>query len=404
MTERSFNSYFSMASRLIRSGQVRSDVLSAVPSFPQMMVVTTLPDHFAVELVGGDRFFRPLKTVRRKLDNPDIYFGQFNFSSDKSFGVRFTDSPNAKIDDAPLINLVHLAIVPSAAQQEMSRRFPQVLQQYATTIILASDDLTASLTFAGQGRVAVNDALLANTYDGVTRIRHVQLAVIVPKRSLAKDYESYLNRLLQIGNGHELLGARLLSAGKADVIFKASQFANIYLMNDLHETSIGFFIEQNREILLAALGALKLESEPYLPWLVPAPGLGDDTAINPDLFVQRPDGYWDVYELKLPLLNRKDITTGERKRRRFVASIEDGIAQLAHYREFLSVPEHEALALAKYGVKFKNPCFTVIVGNYENVDTEKVREAKRRFPEVEIVDYDSLLQLYLINKGALVAK
>lgn len=29
--------------------------------------------------------------------------------------------------------------------------------------------------------------------------------------------------------------------------------------------------------------------------------------------VKRSDGYWDVSDLKLPLLDRRDITTGKRR-------------------------------------------------------------------------------------------
>jgi hypothetical protein len=41
------------------------------------------------------------------------------------------------------------------------------------------------------------------------------------------------------------------------------------------------------------------------------------------------------------------------------------------------------------------------VGNYENIDEEKVAEARRRFPSIELIDYDSLLQLYLLSAGVL---
>ena len=171
-------------------------------------------------------------------------------------------------------------------------------------------------------------------------------------------------------------------------------------MNSLHETSIGSFIDQHREILLSALEAQQLVSEPYLPWLVPSPD-PDEVAINPDLFIQRSDGYWDIYDLKLALLNRKSLTTGSRNRRRFVYSVEDGIAQLAHYREFLAIPTHAALAQQKYGATFSNPRYVLVVGNYENVNEVEIADARRRFPDLELIDYDSLLQLYLMHENAL---
>lgn len=293
------------------------------------------------------------------------------------------------------------AVVPHAAIEEIDRRFPKVLRQYQTTLSIVGDDPGGSLTFTGQGRITIQNVLLANTYEGVTRLRHVQFATVIPRRSPANDYQAYLNKLLHIATGHRLVAARHLTAGKAEIIFKASQFANMYLMSGLHETSIGFFIDQHREILLSAFKASQLISEPHLPWLVPSNDPKEDKPINPDLFVQRSDGYWDICELKLPLLDSKDVTVGQRSRRTFISPIEKGMAQLVHYRDFLSIPEHSAFASKKYGVEFNNPRLTLIFGNHENVNPDKFREARRRFPDIEVIDYDSVLQLYLINNNAL---
>src|ERR1039457_2859781 len=234
----------------------------------------------------------------------------------------------------------------------------------------------------------------------MVRIRHIRLALIVPKNMSSKSYRSYLDELLPRSNNSELAAVQLIPGGKDEIAINAAQFANIFLMNSLDETSIGSFIDQHRDILLSALEAQRLASEPYLPWMGRSQD-PEEKAVNPDLFVQRKDGYCDAYDLKLALLNRKKLTTGKRNRRRFITTIEDGIAQLAHYRDFLSIPEHAALAKEKYNVTFKNPRFILIVGSYENVDAEKVADAKRRFANLELIDYDSLLQLYLIHEDAL---
>jgi hypothetical protein len=95
------------------------------------------------------------------------------------------------------------------------------------------------------------------------------------------------------------------------------------------------------------------------------------------------------------------VTVGRRRRRRFVQSIEDGIAQLAHYREFFEIAEHQEKVFEKYGVRFKEPVYGLIVGNYENINQAKIQEASRRLEKFEIIDYDLLLQLYLAGKGLL---
>jgi hypothetical protein len=60
-----------------------------------------------------------------------------------------------------------------------------------------------------------------------------------------------------------------------------------------------------------------------------------------------------------------------------------------------------ALAKHKYGVTFDNPRFILVVGNYENADAQKISEARRRFPDFEIIDYDTIVQLYLMHQNIL---
>ena len=356
-----------------------------------MMIVTTLPNHFAVELVGGRQASRKLKVVKRKLENPDIYFGQFDYPADAQPVIMSRGG-----------GIAFMAIITAAARQELDRRFPGIADKYLSTLISVAPDAGPALNFSSDANyVCVHNALLANALEGMVRIRHIRYALLVAKDTGPDEYRSYLEKELSVSNGSGLIAAELIPGGKTETVLRAAQFANIFLMNQLHETSIGSFIDQHREILLSALKGQSLISEPYLPWIASSPD-PDELAVNPDLFVQRPDGYWDVYDLKLALLNRKYLTTGKRTRRRFVTTtIEDGIAQLAHYRDFLSIPEHAALAKEKYGVTFDRPRFVLVVGNYENANMERIADARRRFPDLELIDYDSLLQLYLMNESAL---
>jgi hypothetical protein len=354
-----------------------------------MMIVTTLPDHFAVELVGGRRANRELKVVKRKLDDPGIYFGQFSYPSDAKAAV-LTEGGG----------IGYMAVITFSAQQELNRRFPAIADQYPSRLNYVGKEIGPALKFTATANfVRVDDVLLANALNGMVRIRHIRYALLITKETRVEDYRSYLDRILATSNDSKPVAMQFISGGKAETILRAAQFANIFLMNRLHETSIGTFIDQHREILLSALEAQQLVSEPYLAWVTPSPD-PSELAINPDLFVQRADGYWDVYDLKLALLNRRDLTTGRRNRKRFVTTIEDGIAQLAHYRDFLSIQEHTALAKEKYNVTFSDPRFVLVVGNYENVDAEKIADARRRFPDLELIDYDSLLQLYLMHQDA----
>jgi hypothetical protein len=99
--------------------------------------------------------------------------------------------------------------------------------------------------------------------------------------------------------------------------------------------------------------------------------------------------------LKLPLLAKPNITKGGRSRRRFIDSVEEGVAQLAHYADYFSHEDNKRYAFERYGITVNNPLLGLIVGNEENVTKAQVDEACRRLRSFELIDYDTLLQLYI---------
>ena len=129
-----------------------------------------------------------------------------------------------------------------------------------------------------------------------------------------------------------------------------------------------------------------------------------EPAINPDCILLHADGSFDICDLKLPLLNRTSLTKGERNRRRFVDSVEEGIAQLAHYKDYFADEINAAKAAKLYGIRRTgSPRMVLIVGNEENFDSSKVKEASRRLQPFELMSYDTVLQLYLASSGYSIA-
>jgi hypothetical protein len=118
-------------------------------------------------------------------------------------------------------------------------------------------------------------------------------------------------------------------------------------------------------------------------------------AINPDLLVEREDGDFDIYDLKTALLLNRSIAIAKRPRRRFIQVIEDGIAQLAHYRSYFQYEQNRAVALAKYGATVRDPRLVLVAGTASNADPQEVEEALRRFGDVKILTYDALMQAFL---------
>ena len=95
-------------------------------------------------------------------------------------------------------------------------------------------------------------------------------------------------------------------------------------------------------------------------------------------------------------------TKGGHSRRRFIDYVGEGIAQLANYKQYFSYPANANYAKGKYGVETNSPQLILIIGNYENVDIQEIKEASRHMRDnYTIIDWDSLNVAYLagIKKG-----
>ncbi len=343
-----------------------------------------------MELIGGRRRQKDLKVLKHAAEDAEIYFGQFAREVDAECLIKM-DCENS--------SLKGFALVMPQSRTELERRFPGVASLYSTIFQHSGPDDALPLGFGPDTNyVCIENCLLINTLHSAVRIRNVQVAVIIQSDVQEKDYLAYLRDHFRMAPGREISGVQMLPGDQAEKLQLVAQFANIYLMNGLREVSIGQFLDQHSDIITTALDAHAIITEPHLTWQTASPD-PDETAINPDLFVIRKDGSCDVFDLKLPLLNRKRLTKGERRRRRFVDAVDEGIAQLAHYREFLDIPENRKFSEAKYGVTFSNPRYGLIVGNYENLLAEEVKEASRRLGDFVLIDYDTLLQLYIGRLG-----
>ena len=86
---------------------------------------------------------------------------------------------------------------------------------------------------------------------------------------------------------------------------------------------------------------------------------------------------------------------GGRKRRRFIDYVEEGVAQLANYEEYFTYPKNAEDAKEKYSVEVNKPKLVLVVGSWENSSQEEVTQALRRYPSVEIIDYDTFCHQFI---------
>jgi hypothetical protein len=218
--------------------------------------------------------------------------------------------------------------------------------------------------------------------------------VAVPRDIEAQELSGVLRELAG-DDPNYLPGVQIVEQGQQESIVQAGQFANLYLQG-LQEATLTQFIEDHFDIIKYALDADQIFFQLNLPWREGNPDPTEE-AIQPDIIMRRKDGTWFIIDFKLPLLTKASVTTGGHRRRRFIHTIADGIAQLHNYREYFDYKANRREAFTRLREEVQEPQLMIIVGTSENVDLTEVDEAMRALKPIDIVDYDTLIRLFLAN-------
>jgi hypothetical protein len=380
-----WNNYLKRIDLAQRNGLLESNTPNAVLLFPNLIICADTPHFFVMELAGCRRAFSPLIEKTHKGSTIDEYLGQFTLKQ---------HVPMMTIN-AHGTGLIRLVLTRAGAELELSRRFPNILDLLASRLAFdppGGSEGAILLVKQGANYFCIEECVLVNKYKSAVRIRHISLLLVIAKPTTTSDYKAYLKR--DFLDTAAVRAVRTVPAGSAETLVLAGQFANLFLLHNLRETTLGEFLNSHPEIIKDALSTPDFIYEPYLEW---QEGQADasEKAINPDLMIKRSDGFFDIYDLKRPLLERSTLTKGKRQRRRFIDYVEEGVAQLAHYQEYFTHESNRQHAYERYGIRIDQPRSVLVVGNYENVDQEQIDEACRRLKSFELIDYDTILQLYL---------
>jgi Shedu protein SduA, C-terminal len=351
--------------------------------FPTILLFTDTKTHYVIELLGASSDFRGLSYKRHKEESVNRYISQFS-----------TGNTQAHLRvDTEFILLDGLCVGDEADLNALARRFP-IAEHYADGYRLQRNTGAGSLLNFGPSAQFTSflNCAFVHRKSAAYRLKYVLYLAVISKtlsRELACDH---LNSVFC--SSPQVRGVHYSDQTLSVAHIAAGQLQSMYLQPDLRETTLGEFFRTHRWLLLRALGADDLVYEPHLHWQVPQPP-GSEKTINPDALLRRPDGNWDILDFKTAVLGRQSITRGQRSRRRFIDYVSEGIAQLAHYREYFAEPANQAHANDKYGVEVLEPRCVLLVGNYENANPESIAEASRQLRDITIIDYDTLVQLFM---------
>lgn len=322
--------------------------------YPRQLVLTETPDWNILELVGVSREYRSLEVRRQKAASIDEYFADATGSK-----------PVVILRDEDVYQ--DGTIATEAGRKALQTRLPGAQGMIGRELVGTGDGKL--LQFAPGNYSALHRVLLASG----TRTHWTFLAIAIHRSEPADKYRAYLDSLVNSAPHLDPVGTLSVPP---DALLKSEPFGSTY-QHGLHKTTVGEFLQQHEEILLAVFDATQLVREPVLE-------REDGTAVTPDFILERADGTHIIGDLALPLLE----TAKDGKKRKRPTTAADGIARLTQYGDYFTTPENLAFAKTKYGVEVTSPRKVLILAGQEQTSDK-----------VETIDYDTILRLSLAAKA-----
>ncbi|MEB5997363.1 hypothetical protein [Klebsiella quasipneumoniae] len=347
-----------------------------------MLCVESDGEVFSVELLGLTKVRKPLKIKKRDnisikeltlIDrNSNATLPAFNVGSRTIFSdAMFCDKESSDLHDSQ--------------GNPFSKTFTTgfVIEGQMTHILALGSDSSSCL---------LSECMLNYVNKNVYRSRYIHLLMAFNAKLNEHDIASDINYFLN--NSGPISGVHHLHKDEYLHWVKASYLMNLVLNDKIHETTIGDYLNDHSDIILSALGYRGIVYEPTLKWIEKTQD-NPDSCINPDALLQRVDGFYDICDFKKGLTKRKSLTKDDRRRRRFIDDVNEGLAQLDNYEEYFTFELNKKHALEVYNVKVSSPSKILIIGNIANAKQDEIEQSLRGRNNTLVVDYDSLISSYI---------
>lgn len=371
-----------------------------IPGYPTIARFTRTESHLIFELLGCASSYQGLSVTKNKCSSLSTYFSQFDYEPDlNAAAARF--GPESKI------------CVPSERQRclpgwdnvlvairyppEIARRCPVHRGIVQLFIGGEGENITQPLYINPEAEFyVVNNSCLYISHGSATRNKSILHCMAVRKNVRKSRLQDVLRSMLDASRDDNIpLGVHAVGRQMKTETIVADQFANMFLTPMIAETAITSYIEMHPAILLAALKHNEVIPQIALEWYENGKAQRE-SGIKPDFFLKRVDGYCDICDFKLPRSEKEKLTKGPKRRRGFLAYIQEAISQLAYYRAYFDNNENAMHAFKSHGIKVNDPYLIVVVGTYENFDMTEMSEAYRSVDKkVVLLDYDTLYSRYI---------
>ena len=172
-----------------------------------------------------------------------------------------------------------------------------------------------------------------------------------------------------------------MDAGDLEICIR--DLERLLLEDPDHESPYQALFETH-PVVLRVLGYLDSRARPRLD--VPR----ESTYFEPDFLAVRPNGLWEIVDLKTP---NESLTLGLARRERFTAKVASYLAQVHEYDEYFDDFEHRALTMEKFGVDVqKRPHKVLVIGRDHDADKREIHHQLSRLgSRVDVLTFDDVL-------------
>ncbi|MFF4033971.1 hypothetical protein ACFYZ2_30185 [Streptomyces sviceus] len=359
--------------------------------FPSTVLFTQTETHYALELIGAMRKQQLLHVKEQRIASLNRVVN--NFSTDEDTYYLFGTEDDQPSNVFPCYSGLNLTC--ELPDDKLEHRFPGVRATFESTasLIGMSDQATHLPLNAEKFRsLLIDNCMLAGRSGSVVRPKFVNLFYACSVDADSAEVASDLARIAPVHN-ERVAGLQIASPKHSEAMKAAAGFATLYLQG-ARETTVTAFIEKHSDIIEEIFDADKVYYQVELPW---KEGNADpeEVSIQPDVLLRTKGGDWKIVEFKLPLLDKKSLTASDHARRRLTLSVGDGVAQLGNYEEYFTFPQHIAAAEEVLRDTPAVPELVLVVGTDENYNAQEIREATRMSRPFDLIDYDTLMRLYL---------
>ncbi|HFS1363927.1 TPA: Shedu anti-phage system protein SduA domain-containing protein [Raoultella ornithinolytica] len=385
LCKRVFDRYYKEIELEISKGNIihNGKVVNYVYYPTTLLCVESEGELLSVELLGLTKTRKPLKIKKRN-----------NISVREVTSIKRGGDVGSSFIEASSRGRISNIMFSDEEAKKFHDAQGNVLSNKFKTLFKINDGITHLVGFSkGFKSFLVSDCLLSYISNNIYRLRYINQLMMF---NLGLNEEEIISDMTYYiwNEGGEVLGVRYFSDERELPWVKASYLMNLVLNDKIHETTIGDYLNDHSDILLKALGYKNMIYEPSLKWLEKTRD-NPDTYINPDALLQRGDDFYDICDFKKGLTKRKSLTKDERRRRRFVDEVNEGLAQLDNYEEYFTFALNARYAMEYFNVKVSTPKKILIIGNIENAKQDEIEQSLRGRNNVLVVDYDSLVSSYI---------